>query len=131
LAFDEGGKIMSVIYHEHGMVGRIVCENCTICGVEFTNKFGHWYRFPILQWDEGKHPGISICGPCCQKIKVGFMEDLIQITATMEMRQARRQSQTAFKRTTAQALQEQAEEIERKGRKIMQEAGVGVAIVKK
>jgi hypothetical protein len=113
---------MSVINCNFDRDGRGVCENCTICGTKLTS-------FPIFHWDRKTSSGsnISICGKCCQEIKVGFMEDLIQITATMEMRQARRQSQTAFKRTTARALQEQAEEIERKGRKIMQEAGVGVA----
>jgi hypothetical protein len=112
---------MSVIYHEHDMDGRIVCENCTICGIEFKNKYGHWYKFPILQWDEGKYPGISICGKCCQKIKIGFMEDLIQITATMEMQQVRG-SDTAFKRTTQQALQDQAKELIKHERELMEEA---------
>jgi hypothetical protein len=120
---------MSVLYHEYDMDGRNVCENCTICGVEFKDRYGHWYRFPILVWDEGK--GISICGECCQKIKVGFMEDLIEITAVMEMQQVRRYSNVAFKRTTRQALENQAKERERRGHEIMQEMGIGKLVVKK
>jgi hypothetical protein len=90
-----------------------VRKNCTLCGTKLT-------RFPILHWQViAKGTDISICGPCCQKIKVGFMQDLIQIVATMEMQQVRG-SNTAFTRTSQRELQDRAEITKRQERKIMQ-----------
>jgi hypothetical protein len=37
-------------------------------------------RYPFLHWDS-----IEICGQCCRQIKNGFIADLIQIVATMDI----------------------------------------------
>ena len=51
---------------------------CMICGDPL--------RYPFLEWHaEKENRDIVICGRCCQKIKKGFMADLIQIAATMEL----------------------------------------------
>jgi hypothetical protein len=60
-------------------------HHCDVCGTAL-NARGHWI-FPILVWDGARK--ILICGRCCQWIKHGFMEDLIQIVATMELRDVR------------------------------------------
>jgi uncharacterized CHY-type Zn-finger protein len=52
---------------------------CMICGDSL--------RYPYLEWHtdkENRH--IVICGRCCQKIKKGFVADLIQVAASMELR---------------------------------------------
>jgi hypothetical protein len=108
---------MSIIHHQHDLDGRNVREKCMVCGTELKSKYHGWHGFPFLVWDEKE--SITICGKCCQKIKVGFMEDLIQITATMEMRQVRRYSDAAFQRTTQRALREQTEERIKREREFM------------
>src|SRR5262249_16142123 len=53
---------------------------CMLCG--------EGLLYPYLEWRAEKEngKGIVICGRCCQKIKKGFMADLIQIAAGMELR---------------------------------------------
>jgi hypothetical protein len=107
---------MSVLNYSFDM-GHGVRENCTLCGTKLA-------RFPILHWNgTAKGTNISICGTCCQKIKVGFMEDLIQIAATIEMQQVRG-SDTAFERTSQRELQDQAEATKQREHKIMQIVGI-------
>jgi hypothetical protein len=44
-------------------------------------------HFPFLCWrDEGGGTDICICGRCCQRIKRGFIADLIHVTAAMDIR---------------------------------------------
>jgi hypothetical protein len=50
---------------------------CTLCNERL--------RYPFLQWDSiPAH--LCICGECCRKIKSGFIADLIQVVAIMEIR---------------------------------------------
>jgi hypothetical protein len=78
---------------------------------------------------------VRICGKCCQQIKVDFMEDLIQITATMEMRTARPHHDTDFERTTRRRLEDRQKEMHEAGRndKMRVAAGLhaGRLVVKK
>jgi hypothetical protein len=39
---------------------------------------------PFLEWNESS--GFCICRECCRTIKKGFMADLIQVSAIMELR---------------------------------------------
>jgi hypothetical protein len=81
-------------------------RNCTICGVDLSHNGNHW-QFPFLDWSGTTK--IRICGKCCQKIKVGFMEDLIHVTATMEMQQVRPYRPRVFKRFDKKAVEMQSE----------------------
>jgi len=60
---------------------RLAHGPCILCG--------HQLQYPFLEWhrdsEEGQH--ISICGKCCQKIRKGFTADLIQVAASMDIRQ--------------------------------------------
>jgi len=50
---------------------------CMICGDSL--------RYPYLEWHTDKqNRHIVICGRCCQKVKKGFVADLIQVAASME-----------------------------------------------
>jgi hypothetical protein len=76
---------------------------CTICG-------GH-LQYPYLEWhrsNQGEH--IRICGKCCQKIKKGFTADLIQITASMELRELYTNSRPVFVRKSTNELVEEHQE---------------------
>jgi hypothetical protein len=106
---------MSVIKNEHDKAGRNVLDTCLVCG-----KKVH-YTYPLLVWDGAG--SITICGKCCQEIKVGFMEDLVEIAATMEMRQVRRHSNFILVRTTRQKLADQYVDAEAKGQELMRTLG--------
>ena len=70
---------MSVINSARDDLLRRGRDPCRLCGDPL--------RYPYLEWQAGREDrDIVICGRCCQKIKKGFMADLIQIAATMELR---------------------------------------------
>ena len=95
-------------------------DHCSVCGHPFLGL----HRFPILEWHGNTN--IRICGKCCQKIKVGLIEDLIQVVAIMDMRDARYGShhgQTEYTplltRTNEHTINEKHSFEEKEGRKIM------------
>jgi len=69
---------MTIINSARGDLLHHGREPCMICGDPL--------RYPYLEWHaERENKDIVICGKCCQKIKKGFMADLIQIAATMDL----------------------------------------------
>jgi hypothetical protein len=80
------------------------CEtNCSLCG--------GLLRYPFLCWTGYTKAGghINLCGPCCRKIKNGFIADLIQITATLEIRELYPNAGTRLVRTTEGQLDREGE----------------------
>ena len=77
---------------------RLAHGPCTLCG--------HQLQYPYLEWHrdskEGQH--ISICGKCCQKIRKGFTADLIQVTASMDIRQLNNGPRYLLTRTSMDEL---------------------------
>jgi hypothetical protein len=69
---------MSVVTNKHddyrGSIKR--GERCNLCGTKV------WY--PFLVWDEERI--IHICDDCCHKIRNGFIADLVQIAAIVDLR---------------------------------------------
>jgi hypothetical protein len=64
---------MSVINTEHDY--NCCSSNPGVCILCRTSL-----GYPFLHWDS-----IKICGSCCKHIKNGFIADLIQVVATMEI----------------------------------------------
>jgi hypothetical protein len=95
---------MAVINTGHDIRERLSkpADKCTICG--------GCLGYPYLHWDgSGAGVDIHICGKCCLRIKDGFIMDLVQISATMELQaHDRRRGSTMLVRTTFQELYDEA-----------------------
>jgi hypothetical protein len=77
--------------------------------------------YPFLCWQRFTKTGddINLCGHCCQKIKKGFIADLIQIAACMEISDLYPNTDMRLVRTSEQTLDHEAERREREGAAIM------------
>jgi hypothetical protein len=63
-----------IAHHEAGHA----VAHCSICDGNL--------RFPFLWWREGgAEQDLRICGQCCLEIKDGFITDLIQVAANVEI----------------------------------------------
>jgi hypothetical protein len=80
------------------------CEgSCALCNRPLRYPFLYWMGFVKNSGD------VKLCSCCCQKIKKGFIADLIQITATMEIHELYPNASARLVRTTEKDLDHEGE----------------------
>jgi hypothetical protein len=87
--------------------------SCSLCGG------GLRYPFLCWRWFEKKGGDIKICNRCCRKIKQGFIADLIQITAAMDISELYPNAGTRLVRTTEERLDHEGKRREEKEEAVM------------
>jgi hypothetical protein len=82
---------------------RNCASTCLLCS--------RMLHYPFLCWQgHTKADGdINLCGRCCQKIRNGFIADLIQIAASMEIRELYPNAGMRLVRTTKERLDHEGE----------------------
>jgi hypothetical protein len=77
--------------------------NCVLCSSPL--------RYPFLHWDV-----IKICGPCCRHIKAGFIADLIQVAASVDIQSLGGRDHSGYY-ANARLVRRSAQELESAGQR--------------